>query len=189
MYNKLNLAVGKVASKTSIKPELGSIAFYGNKTVATDSFRLLEVSAPGAALEEPVMLNANHLKGNFKMTPDKERMKFDKEYKAAMKQNGFLVELDEIKKKSGAEPIEGTFPKYEDILEPAFKREDDIKFSINGKYLAEMLTIMAGTNKFAQVEFSIPQGQGKAIVLTAKTAKTKDSESQIVRGLIMPMNK
>lgn len=172
MYNKLNLAVGKVASKTSIKPELGSIAFYGNKTVATDSFRLLEVSAPGGELNEPILLNAKYLKGNLKISPDKD------------------VDLNEIISRSGAAPVAGNFPKYEEILEPAFKRTDDIEFSVNGKFLAEMLTIMASTNKFAQVKFSIPQKAGLPIVMTAKTPTTKnDPEPQIIRGLIMPMNK
>ena len=170
MYNKLNLSVGKVAIKSSIRPELGSIAFYGDRTVSTDSFRLLEVSAPGEPLKEPVMLSAKHLKGNLKVSPDQD------------------LDLDEIIKRSGAKPLVASFPEYEKILEPAYKRKDDIKININGKFLAEMLTIMAGTNKFSQVEISIPQSPGHAIVLTAKTPTVKGSQ-QIVRGLVMPMNR
>lgn len=172
MYNKLNLAVGKVASKSSIKPELKSIAFFGDRTVATDSFRLLEVSAPGAALDEPVMLDAKYLKGNLKVTPEQD------------------LDVNEIMERSGAKPVVGNFPKYKEIIEPAMKREGDIKFSVNGKYMAEMLAIMATTNKFAQVEFSIPQGPGLPIIMVAKTAKTKDNpDQQVVRGLLMPMNR
>jgi len=47
MYNKLNLEVGKVASKSFIKPGLTAIAFYDDRTVATDSFRMIEISKPG----------------------------------------------------------------------------------------------------------------------------------------------
>ncbi len=172
MYNKLNLAVGKVASKTSIKPELGSIAFFGNRTVATDSFRLLEVSAPGAALPEPVLLNAKHLKGNLKITPDRE------------------IDIEEIMLRSGAEPIEATYPNFDKIVDEAFARTDDIKISINAKYLSEMLAILATMNSFNSVELSIPLLPGKAIVMTAKTSqKTDGPEPQVARGLVMPHNK
>ena len=46
MYNKNNLAVAAIASKSSIKPELASVLFTKDATVATDSFKLVEISTP-----------------------------------------------------------------------------------------------------------------------------------------------
>ena len=45
LYNKHNLAVAKFASQTKgLKPELEAVLFTNNKTVATDSTRLIEIS-------------------------------------------------------------------------------------------------------------------------------------------------
>lgn len=170
MYNKLNLSIDKITSKQSFKPELAAIAFYGDKTVATDSFRLLEVSAPGEKLEKPVLLNAKRLACSLKISKEDS------------------LTIDEIVTRSGMTETQGTFPNYEQIMEPAFNREDDIKIKVNGKYLAEMVKILAGTNPIAEVELSIPLEKYQAITMTAKTSK-KVGVGQTVRGLLMPMNK
>jgi DNA polymerase III sliding clamp (beta) subunit (PCNA family) len=169
MYNKLNLAVGKIASKSSIKPELQAIAFCGNRTIATDSFRLLEISAPGEK-HEPILLNAKQLKSNMKMPTDD------------------YLSVEEIKTQSATVPIESRFPDVDEIIEPAFKREDDLVIKVNGKLLAELATLLAGMNKFGQVTLRIPQKPYSPIAMYAET-KEKTEGKQIGRALLMPMNK
>src|SRR3990167_7027831 len=44
LYNRHNLAVAGVASDSSIKPVLSGVMFTKDKTVATDSYRLVEIS-------------------------------------------------------------------------------------------------------------------------------------------------
>lgn len=170
MYNKLNLAITKIASKVTIRPELASVAFFGDKTVTTDSYRLIEVSAPGERLEEPVLLNAKHLKSNFKPAV------------------GEHYSLEQIMTRSGAKPVIGTFPKYEEIMNPAVARTDDLKVKINGKLLAELVELASQTNKFSVVELSIPLTQGLPILVSSQ-GSGKDLIQQKVRGLIMPINK
>lgn len=170
MYNKLNLDVGKIASKVTFKSELASVAFYGDKTVATDSFRLLEVSSPEEfkletdKLETPILLNAKKLK----------KMKVSKDD---------IYDIERIKTLSESTPIDSNFPKYEELMTPVLAREDDIKVKINGILLKELLEIASKTNKFSQVELSIPQVKGLPILITS------EGKSQKVRGLIMPMNR
>ena len=47
LYNDINLSVAKIASKSNgLKPVLESVMFTKNFTVATDSYRLIEMSVP-----------------------------------------------------------------------------------------------------------------------------------------------
>lgn len=170
MYNKLNLAITKIASKSSIKPVLASVAFYGNRTVATDSFKLVEMSAPGEA-HEPVMISAKHLKDTLKMGAKDE------------------LSLEEIKTRTAA--VEGTnmfdtgYPDVDQVLDNAFKREDDIKIHLNGKYMAEVADILSKLSKFQKVTMSVSPHPSRAITFVAEDHKT----GQKARALLMPMNK
>ena len=46
LYNKHNLEVAKIASKTTTREELTGVLFTKDKTVASDTFRLLEITTP-----------------------------------------------------------------------------------------------------------------------------------------------
>src|SRR3990167_95933 len=46
LYNQNNLNVAKMASASNIREELASVLFTSKMTVATDSFRLLEITTP-----------------------------------------------------------------------------------------------------------------------------------------------
>lgn len=164
MYNKLNLSIGKIASKERVRPGLSSIAFYGDKTVATDSFRLIEVSAPGEKLAEPVLLNAKTLAKNLKVSAKDS------------------YSLEQIVSRIEVIPTIDNYPDYLKVLEPAFVREGDIKIKVNAKFLSEVLALMADTNKFNMVELSIPVNDRQAICL-----KT-ENKSQVVRAMVMPIN-
>jgi DNA polymerase III sliding clamp (beta) subunit (PCNA family) len=162
MYNKLNLDVAKFASKSTLKPELASVAFYGNKTVASDSFRLVEVGASGEA-SDAVLINAKDLSKTVKIS-SKEK-----------------IDIEKILSRSDVPPVNGKFPDYESILKPASVREDDVKVTINGKLLGEILVFMAQANKFGQVELSIPLKSGLPVLLTG------GNNNQPIKALCMPI--
>ena len=113
------------SSKASIKPELGGIAFYGNRTVATNSFLLFEVKAEGERLEEPVLLDAKDVK---------QRVRLGKDDK---------VTLDLLEHEYGLKPVEATYPEVDRIIDPAFSQEDYVEVSINGEYLAQIAKILS----------------------------------------------
>lgn len=163
MYNKHNLLPLKMVSKLNFKPELASVAFYGNRTVGTDSFRLLEVSSTDTedkALEEPVLIHKDELK----------QIKLKK---------------DETTDIPNLPHQDGRFPEIDIIL----KEDPDQQYAtikVDGKLLGEMLQAMATINPFNQVELRVPvDSPYKPIRLTATDNKTK----QVARGLVMPQNK
>lgn len=167
MYTKKHLEVGKVASKTSIKPELTSIAFFGDKVIATDSFRAIEYTVPnGERTEKPLMLNAKLVRQRVKMDRFEE------------------LTADQIRAVARLEPTEGTYPDVEKVMKDS-EKNDCITVNINGRYLAEIATLLCGFNKFERVTLKIPKEAYKPVILEAEG---KEGEMK-GRGLIMPMNK
>lgn len=168
MYNKHNLLPLKFVSKLSLKPELASVAFYPNRTIGTDSFRLLEVSS----------LNPEE---NSTRTGTTEPTIIHKD------------ELKQIKLKKGETTTIPNLPTIEDRTYPDVDivMKEDLNqayatIKVDGKLLGEMLVAMATMNPFGQVELRVPVNTPyKAIRLTATDNKTK----QVARGLVMPQNR
>lgn len=162
MYNKNNLAVAKVASKSSIRPSLACVAFYGDKTVATDSFRLIEMSADGEGLETPELYHADVVKG-IKLKKGET--------------------IDSIPGEQGANG--DTFPLYEHVIADAEKHAyRDIM--VNAEYLAEICTILKDVHPFKKIKLSIPvAGTQYPVIITAQGARETDQKA---RALLMPFN-
>lgn len=170
MYTHKNLLPTKVASKTSIKPELRSIAFYGDRTIATDSFRLLEVSASGAK-HEPKLLPADAFKAT---TISKKTIKFD---------------LDEIERTTGTTPNpHANYPDVDIIM----KEDQDVEYAtvkVNGKLLGELLVQMGKISKYGEVEMKVPINHAhKPVHLYNHDGNPNQDERQTAHGLMMPMN-
>jgi hypothetical protein len=180
MYTDKNLLPLKIVQRNnSIKPELASVAFYGNRTVATDSFRLMEVSAFGEA--EPVR------------TVHRDKLKFVKIKK------GEMIGSDKIEEQA-LQPLNphGTYPDIDIVL-----REDKgveyATIKVNGHMLGELLQQMAKMNKFGHVELNVPiDSPYKAIRITAGSHEGSwEGEpgsrmfipKQRARGLMMPLSK
>lgn len=171
MYNKNNLAVGKVASKSSIKPELACIAFYGNRTVATDSFRVIEVSAEGKA-HDAKMLPAKEVMQRVKLSKDES------------------VELDRIETITGIVPNpHHQYPDIDQVFTSAERNEDYVEVNVNAKYLAELATIMSKVSDYEAVTLRVPTEKGKPVLMLSYHGKKRDDEPQKARALLMPMNK
>ena len=162
MITKENLLVAKIAAKKSIKPELGCIAFYGDRTVATDSFRLMEVPVTdGVALDEPILMLA-------------DTVKIPKGYVGIDEPNGYRVAAN--------------YPDV-DVVMNRDEETEYVELSVNGVMFGELLQQMGKLNKFAQVRLKIPVEKLKAIRLEADCAHLPKSDTRKARGLMMPMNR
>lgn len=163
MYNKHNLEVYKFASTSPIKPELGCVAFFGNKTVATDSFRLVEVSADGEAYD-PILIQGEYVK-RLKLGPKD------------------LVGIDSFP--DGR--VTAEFPDYESIIAKEEGR-DEVVVKVNGKLLGEVLLQLAKLNKFGTVNLSIGNDGGyRPIIIKTESNKDVTESKQKGRGLVMPI--
>lgn len=162
MIKKENLLCAKIASKNSIKPELKCIAFYGDRTVATDSFRLIEIPvACGKKQKEPILMYADTVK-------------------IPKGQIGIEEPAGQI--------VHGRYPDVDVVMD----RDADIEFvtiSVNGALLGELLTQMSKLNKFRRVTMHIPMERLRAIKLEAECDHIPKDDKRKARGLIMPMSK
>lgn len=170
MYNKNNFAVGKVASKSTIKPELGCIAFYGDRTVATDSFRLIEMSATGKKLDTPILYEADVIKKGVKL-----------------KKGETITMMKEIPVK--ASPWHGdTYPQIDVVLKD-LERTEYVEHFIQAEYLEEILNVMKNVDaRYGKVTLKVPKEQGKPIVIVAVNTE-EGKETQTARALVMPWGK
>lgn len=162
MITKENLLVAKIAAKKSIKPEMNCIAFYGDRTIATDSFRLLEVPViNGEKYEEPIMMLA-------------DTVKIPKGMIGIEEPTGYRVA--------------GKYPDVDRVID-GDKHLEYVEVSINGKMLGELLSQMGKLNKFCTVKMKIPTTPYRAIQLEAKCDHLPKNDERKARGLMMPMNK
>jgi len=203
LYNKHNLAVAKLASKVSgVRPVLEGVFFTKDKTVATDSYRLLEISTPAQLVNsipadqplklddcpalkgfKPFIVNASYLEKNIKLLTNHQGSElagalavshiFDNKVKMVYKPNqGASFETRFIPR------IVDSFPDYGKLFptKPAVA-----EITINGKMFAEMLEIvskMAGEYTGVKIKF---YGQFEPLVIEAET------KNQRARGLMMPI--
>lgn len=161
MYNQNNLKVLKHAGKeVGFSNKLSHVAFYGNRTVATDGFSLVEMSAEGEA-HAPVFYPATLLKA----------VKIPKG--TTLSNNDF-----------GLTHIERPdYPNVDAVLDEACNREDDIVIKINATYLINALSTLKDLNRFGYVTLSIPSERGRAVVVKG------EGEKQWGRALVMPSKK
>lgn len=162
MYTKDHLLVAKIASKNLIKPELACIAYYGDKVVATDTFRMLEIPVEGGvALKEPDL----RLASSAKMPA------------------GILKVAEPL----GVKPVDaGDYPKM-DYVKKIHNEGEFVTVNVNGKLFGELLTQMAKLNRYGKVTLRVPLTAHKAIMLEAPMG---DINSDIkATGLMMPLKK
>ena len=181
IFNQHNLNVAKFASKGSSRPELQGIFITKDKTVATDSFRLLEVSTPKDKRAEdydgvmrgmkPVIVNAEYLKKNIKLKDDTIAIKHIDNNKIEV-----LQTIDGMVLPKFLPRIEGQFPEYGGIF-PTSKPMAEIK--LNAQLLAELLEVMAKMNPTGEVKIKI-HGENQPLVIEGGT------ENQLSRAMLMP---
>lgn len=197
LYNEHNLSVAKIASKELTREELSGVYFTKDKSVATDSFRLLEVSVSKEQTAESFAKLAK-LRGEsalLGMKPfivpakDVKEIKLPKDKSFTIsnyagvkhiddKKVEFITATTEAANIKSMRRIVGKFPDYENLF-PA--GEPKAVVVVNGELLSELVEIMAkvgGATKSVKVKFYGPE---KQIVLEAGT------DTQRARGLLMPV--
>lgn len=164
MYNKNNIAILKVASKSGGRFQ--AVAFYGDRTVATDSFRMVEMSATGKA--HPVQVRDSYT--------------LKKEVKIKKGETVSLKDLPDRKP-----PFGDDFPNVDQVFKQHFDQVDDEErystISLNAEYLEQVLALLKNVSKYKTVKISVPTGPGRPVLLRAT------SEDQTARALVMPHNK
>lgn len=180
LYNKHNLAVAKIAAKDGHRDEIKGVFFTKDKTVATDSFRLLEIDIPkndnppewaekSMRGIKPFIVGAEMLKDKIKLgNEDLVAIKHVHDNRVE-----FLVGEDILP----IMRIDGKYPDYESIF-PRMGCLASIK--INAKYLAETLEILGklgGTTS----EVTMKVFNNKMVVIEAGTLNQKG------RGVVMGM--
>ena len=190
LFNKYNLTVAKMASKSEIKPALASVMFTNTKTVATDGARLLEVSVDSELkLEQaPEVAGRKPMRGVKPFLVPASKVKEIKlPVKPVVAEAGVVSVLhrDDKRVELGVGmddvittvPVTDEFPQYEQIF-PTGKPV--LELAVNGRLLAEMLEMMAKLGSVERVNIQLYGGE-KPIVLTASNGH------QTARGLVMPM--
>jgi len=191
LYNKHNLAVAKIASKSGNREELASVFFSKDKTAATDSFRLLEVSVNKSVKAEefpqvegvsamrgcnPFLVSAKQV---AELKPKGAKHLPITEFVAVKhlddKRVEFLTtDLESLQVKQ-ARRVDGKFPDYEQVFPQG---EPQAEVVLNGEMLAELLKVMAGLHEQVRVKF---YGKNKPLVFECGTSEQK------ARGLMMPI--
>lgn len=171
MYTKLNQLVAKFASRYGLKEELRSVAFFGNRTIATDSFRLLEVSAKPDK------------DGNLPEAHEPKLIIADAVKKLKLKKSDELT-LSDIEQQTGITPNPHiNYPEVDILINNAASYEDSTELTVNGRLLGELLVAMSKGNAVEAVTLRVPNGPGRPIYVYTKLGEQK------MRGLCMPMNK
>lgn len=197
LYNQRNLDVCKIASKgNGLKPVLESVMFSKNFTVATDSYRLLEISTPKNAKvgDFPKVQGVSAMIGfspflvNAKMLKDK--VKIPKKTNLPILQNVAVKHIHDNRVEfyttegtnadiQNVVRVQDTFPDYEKIF-PSGKPLAEVE--LNGELLAELLEVMSKLDNLQRVKIKI-YGALKPVVLEA------GDDNQKGRGMVMPMNR
>lgn len=172
MINKNNIAIARVCAKSNIKPQLQCVAFYGDRTVATDGFGLIEVSATGDKREVPILYTAKYL----------EQVKIKK---------GEFV--DESSLPIQKDTIAGSnYPNVDSIMHYADDDQDNYaSIMINAEYLGAICAVLKNIHPNSHVTLKVPTGNNLSrpiVLLTQSQLGDSDEPKQTARALLMPIN-
>lgn len=193
LFNRLNLEVAKFASKSDVKSVIAGVLFKKDKVVATDSFRLLEVSTDKGldVAEYPRVGKVSAMRGFKPFIVEAKAVKDIKIPRAASLPIAESVAVKHISNDAveflttdlgstdikRARRVEGQFPDYEAIIPQG---KPVVEVELNGEYLAELLQVMSKLDKVKKVKVKLYGGE-KPIVLEA------GNTTQTARGLLMPI--
>lgn len=195
LYNKHNLAVAKIASKYEHRQEIAGVLFTKDKTVATDSFKLLEVEVDktlrtedfpsrndekAIAETEDFIIPAKDLK-TIKLPNNKKLPVINTAAIVAIDENEvqMITTSLEVGEKKYFRRTKGEFPDYKAIIPTT---APVVSFSVNAKYLIEILSVMEKMGNNGEVKIEI-HGENKPIMILG------GNENQKARGLVMPIRK
>ena len=173
-YNKINLAIAKIASKDNNRPELSSVFFTRNKTVATNSYMLLEVSIPTA---EPNIAGAMQSCNPFLVSAS-DIIKIKSESVAIKHIDAKAIQFIADNQIITIPRIDGQFPDYDKIFPQGKPKAEVI---VNAKYLRTLLENLGKLSDNITIKI---HGDDKPVVLTASYGN-----HQFSRALLIPVKK
>ena len=196
LYNNNNLNITKIASKNENRPELTGVFFKSDKTVATDTFRLIEMSTPSNVKPEdypklpsgktamrgckPFIVSAKELSKikipNNKTLPIVNHLAIGHVDDQRVELLTTDLETEQVK---SLRRIDGNFPDYEKLF-PVDKPIAEVE--LNADYLSELLNIMGKLNNLKSVKIKF-HGPDKPLVLEAS------GPDQKARGMLMLLRK
>lgn len=167
----LQALVAKFASKSEIRQELACVRLDGKTALATDSFRMVEVTriddeAPEA--DAPVLVNAKQL-AQAKITKEP----------GLLDGNSLMVGDTTICPLLMVDAEK--YPDVKRIWEQSESR-DYVEVRLNGKYLADIATALSKFNDFEKVILRVPtDGSFKPVAFRAS------GKGHSARAVLMPM--
>lgn len=177
---KNQLLVSAFAENTDVRTELNSVYCDGQKTIATDSYRMMQVTKKGETeMSEPVMVAKKYI-DKLKVTKKKQEIDIDAEK--------FTISHDDVSYSFvPLHPHQYTYPiqSVKNILEEA-KEKNKISIRINGAMFAELISAMAkiSDNKIThEIVLHISNTPSNPVMITA------ESNTEKAEALIMPINK
>lgn len=179
IYNKHNLAVAGIADPKSNRPEITGVFFTKDKTVATDTFSLVEVSTlknfkTGFAGTQP-MAGAKPF-----IVPAKQLSTIKADLLGIKHLDSQAVDLVDTNGNINRLPrINDKFPDYETLF-PGSSVKPFAEVYVNAKLLIKVLKVLGEMNDLSKVKISL-YGTNKAVVLKSGSA------DQEAKGLLMPM--
>ena len=199
-YNKHNIAIAKIVEKVpGHTPRFRAVYFMPDRTMATDAFRLMEITTPkqtenaitkGIAITDtdgPIAVTPEALE-NIDMKKASEMypyMYFSKLAKDTTTMElytggeGGIIKVDSSRQHE-------EMPKYQEILKGAEERKS-CTIHVNGKYLADLVKILNDLGDNAGIDISVPleDTQRKPLMITARNTGT----GQVGKALLMPIVK
>jgi hypothetical protein len=196
LYTKHNFEVAEFCAKPGVRPELGGILVVPDKTVATDSFTLVEVTVPTDIPFEdfPVVPSCSVSKNGdrfifpkdaaklvLRSIPKKASLPVLERAATLQTENGtagFVTTDLEKHTPVAARVIDGQYPAYEQLFEG--KGEPRSTVRLNAEYLEKLAKFFKGFgNGYVTLK---TYGEFDAILFESVTA-----EPQKARALLMPL--
>jgi len=176
---KLQLQAGKHVATNEIRPALASIHFDGKTATATDSYRMIQIinNSEEVIPEAPVLLKGK----------ETAKVKFPKALTAGEGlpvADGVINAIDASYNVKSIAPS-SEYPDFQTLLKSQYTAIDtpeSITFSVNARFLRDLLETMEKVNKFSKVSITV-QDAVKGIVLVA------EGEKETIKAVLMPLNK
>lgn len=191
LYNEINLAVADIADKKNTR--FDSVLFTANETVATDTYRIIEVSCPEIPaddfpsldgmikdISEPIYLKAEGLK-KIKVPKSKTLPMLEHVILADEKEDSVSIistDLETINRTTVCKNKGEKFPEYQQLFEQG--KDDDIEITVNAEYLIGLLKILSKVEPLGYVKIKV----GRGFVPILLSAKNKNQKA---RALLMPV--
>ena len=200
LYNKYNFKINTFCGDNT-RPEISGVFVSPNKTVATDSFTLIEISSVKGNIKDfPTMPNKKALSNFPSFILPKEKAGdvvklFDgkKNITLPIIENAVVSKRDKHTAEIGktdlesynsvmSKVIDGVYPQYEDLL---VERGRFIEVNLNPKFLTKIALFLGefvGSNRTPEIKVKIPIKKDEPVRFYAK-----NEHGQEAKVILMPI--